>query len=148
MNRSAIDDLLGAVLSGWYRSVAEWAPPGRLSAHLCETCPSSLLAQAIDIAEWPHELIHELAGSLDTTLSQITESIAEDAVAEGGVANLAVAIDARLTQCLRAFVLASVVEHSVDIVDVLGECVEPRLADYVHDQTERALRDFAQQLGR
>lgn len=143
MNRSAIRDLLGSVLSAWCRSVAEWTPPGALSSEQCGTCHASLAAQTLDFSAWPHGLVHELATSIETTIAQISESIAEDAMVEGSRPTFSA--DDRRGQSLRQFVLAVVVEHSADMVDVLTECVEPRLDVYVRGEADRAL---AQQLGR
>lgn len=143
MNRSSIRDLLGSVLAGWCRSVAEWTPPGALSERQCVTCASSLVGQTIDISSWPHGLMHDLATSLDTAVRQIADSIAEDAMLEGGRPTFST--DDRRGQSLREFVLAVVREHSADLTDVLRECVEPRLDDYVRSEAERGL---ARQLGR
>lgn len=143
MNRSAIRDLLGSVLSTWCRSVAEWTPPGALSGEQCSTCHASLAGRALDLSAWPHGLVHELVTSIETTIWQVSESIAEDAMFEGSRPTFS--IDDRRGQSLRQFVLAVVMEHRADMVDVLTQCVEPRLDAYVREEAERGL---ARQLGR
>ena len=75
MNRPAIDDLLGSILSTWYESVAEWMPPGQLSATTCTTCSSTALACAVDVWRWPHDLTHQLGLMLESAIVTITESL-------------------------------------------------------------------------
>lgn len=142
MNEAAIHDLLGTVLSGWYRSVAEWSPPGLLSGQHCQTCPSSLVARVIDVTPWPHDLVHQLAASLDIVVDQIAESVEEDAYAEGAPRHLRVAPEGSRLPHVRRLVLATIAENSADMLDVIRECVEPRLEAYLRSETERGLREL------
>ena len=135
MNRPAISDLLGTILSGWYASVAEWVPPGRLGPHTCTACSDSLLARVVDVRAWPHDLIHQLAVDLTEAAEEIADSMAEDLLAVGGTLRDE---DRRA----RRIVLATIAEHADDITDVLGECVTPRLDRHVGLEVERGLREL------
>ena len=131
MNRTAIDDLLGGILSGWCESVADWAPPGQGSSHTCMTCPASILASEMDVTAWPHEVMHELAASLDIAADEIYLHLDEQAI--DGV-NYGSSPD-----CVRRYVADTVRARLDDLVDVLVECVEPRLVDFTAREVERVL---------
>ncbi len=135
MNRPAIHDLLGTILSGWYARVAEWVPPGRLGPHTCTACTDSLLARVVDSRAWPHDLIHQLAVDLTEAAEEIADSMAEDLLAVGGTLRDE---DRRA----RRIVLATIAEHADDITDVLHECVTPRLDRHVGLEVERGLREL------
>jgi hypothetical protein len=135
VNRPAIHDLLGTILSAWYGSVAEWVPPGRLGPRTCTACGESLLARVMDVRAWPHDLIHELAVDLDAAAGEIADSMAEDALAVGGTLRDE---DRRA----RRIVLATIAEQAGDITDVLSECVTPRLDRHIGLEAERGLREL------
>ncbi len=126
VNRPAIHDLLGSVLCGWYESVAEWRPPGRLGATTCVTCRSSMLASKFDVAQWPHDLMHQLAIDLDTAAVAINESLAE----ERGRGRRAARDSPSVAD---EFSL-----HLGDIADVLAECVAPRLDEWISAEVSRS----------
>lgn len=136
VNRPAIHDLLGSILSTWYQRAAAWAPPGWLSAHTCETCSTSLLADAIDVAVWPHDLMHDLASSLNTGVMQISESWAEDGCEDG------LDEDGRML-CVFTLVRTTIIDHRDDVLDVLNECVEPRMSEYLAAESTRGIDEFA-----
>ncbi len=124
MNRSAIDDLLGGILSGWYESVADWVPPGHASARTCTTCGSSILADVVDVADWPHDLMHQLAGAVETAFLQILDSLVPPPVAS--------------YDAVRRFMVDWLGGNSDDLLDVLRECVAPKLDEWVASELERA----------
>lgn len=135
MNRPAIHDLLGTILSEWYARVAEWVPPGRLGPNTCTECSDSLLARVVDVHAWPHDLIHQLAVDVTEAAAQIADSMTEDLLAVGG----ALRDEERRA---RRIVLATIAEHADDITDVLSECVTPRLDRHVGLEAERGLREL------
>lgn len=137
MNRRAIHDLLGTILSTWYQSAAAWVPPGVLSAETCTTCSTSLLADAIDVSVWPHDLMHDLAASLNTAVDQISDSWADDGCVDGYDE------DGR-RMCVFTLVHTEVVGHREDLLDVLSECVEPKLVDYLAEETTRGIAGLAE----
>jgi hypothetical protein len=129
MNRPAIHDLLGSVLCTWYASVAEWRPPGLLSSTTCVSCRSSILASALEIADWPHDLIHDLAVDLDAAAAAIHDSLEEDRIL-GRPSSGEKPAAWHVRQEFSA--------HINDVVDVLSECVAPRLDAWVAAETARA----------
>ncbi len=122
MNRTAIHDLLCGILSGWYESVADWTPPGQGSRRTCVACRDSLLSGVIPTAEWPHDLMHQLAESFESAALQIFDSIEVNPVdaCEDGAS----------LECVRTHVAAYLRTHAVDILDVLDECVTPRVEEF------------------
>jgi len=128
VNPPEIRDLMDTLLSAWYHKAASWAPPGRLSGDTCSLCPDSLLAEHIDVAVWPHDLMHELVTALDTGVTEISESFLGDGPGIPSEASrVALAV---------AAVRSTLTEHADDLVDVLTECVEPRLSAYVSGQRD------------
>ena len=122
MNRPAIDDLLGTILSTWYESVAEWMPPGQLSAATCTACHNTGLAGVVDASRWPHDLMHQLVMSLDSALRNIAgapEVGADPFVTQGSV---------------RYIVMSEMIARTAEIEDVLEQCISPRLDDWISRQ--------------
>lgn len=132
MNSRAIDDLLGTILTQWYGAVALWEAPGALTDGTCAPCRSSLVASAIDVTAWPHDLIHRLNAELQATIAQVSASIAEE---ESGCPSG----DHR---CAEELVSAALVDHADDLLDVLHECVALKLDRYVGLELERGLREL------
>lgn len=132
MNSRAIDDLLGTILTQWYGTVALWQAPGVLSDATCDPCRSSLVSAALDVSQWPHDLLHRLDSDLDDAATLIGESLAED---ETGCASAD-------HQCARELLRDALVAHSDDLLDVLTECVSPKLDRFVGLEVERALREL------
>lgn len=126
MNRPAIDDLLGAILSGWYQSVAEWTPPGLTSGRTCQSCRQSVLASAIDIGDWPHELVHQLADLLESAALQAFDSLAKPSTS---------------FQSVRDHIGERVRFHTPDLLDVLTECAVPRIEAWSRQEVERGLAE-------
>lgn len=136
MNRPAIDDLLGSILSTWYESVAEWMPPGQLSAVTCISCRSSALAAVITVGEWPHELMHQLASAYDEAIIIVTESLETETETEIVAKRDAHARECPLPigECVRQHVTSEIASQATDLLDVLNECVTPRLDDWISSQ--------------
>lgn len=132
MNSRAIDDLLGTILTQWYGAAALWEAPGALTDATCAPCTSSLVASAIDVTAWPHDLIHRLDSELHTVVTHVSASIAEE---ETGC-------PAGDHRCAQELVSAALVDHADDLLDVLMECVAPKLDRYVGLELERGLREF------
>ena len=110
------------ILSGWYESVAEWTPPGQGSRITCVACRDGVLSGVISTAEWPHDLMHQLADAFETAALQIFDAIDADPVdaCEEGAS----------LDCVRAHVAVYIGKHADDIRDVLEECVTPRIEEY------------------
>jgi len=131
VNRLAIDDLLGGILSGWFESVADWTPPGQGSRHTCTSCPTSILAGVMDVTAWPHEVMHQLAASLDIAAEEIYLHLDEHPIDDCEYGST--------RDCVRHYVEDTVRARLEDLVDVLCECVEPRLADFTAREVDRVL---------
>jgi hypothetical protein len=127
MQAPAIDDHVTTKLYAWYTIVSEWEPPGEGFTGICRECTASALACTIDIAAWPHDVIHLLVQSLRSAVADVRDSYAEeapwDAAAAPEVARLAVA------RALR--------RHAPDIEDVLEQCLSDRLQAYLTQQADR-----------
>lgn len=137
MNRPAIDDLLGSILSTWYESVAEWTPPGQLSADTCTECRATALADTVDLSEWPHDLMHQLATSLEAAIVIIADSLETETdpkVVGKRDAHLD-ECEQPLELCVRDYVARETARWSADLLDVLTECVTPRLDHWISSQT-------------
>lgn len=131
MNRLAIDDLLGGILSGWCESVADWTPPGQGSPHTCTTCHTSILAGVMDVTAWPHEVMHQLASALDDAADEIyvyLDSRSTDRVVLGSS-----------RESVRRYVADTVTAQRADLLDVLVECVESRIAEFTSREAGRIL---------
>ena len=131
MNSRAIDDLLGTILTQWYGAVALWEAPGMLTDGTCTRCRSSLVTAAIDVTAWPHDLIHRLDTELHAAITHVGASIEEEGA--GGLK-----ADHRGA---RQLVGLALVDHADDLLDVLNECVAPKLDRYVALELERGLRE-------
>ncbi len=131
MNRLAIDDLLGGILSGWCESVADWAPPGQGSPHTCTTCPTSILAGVMNVTDWPHEVMHQLAAALDGAADEIyiyLDSRSIDGYLYGSS-----------RESVRRYVAQTVTAQRADLLDVLTECVDSRIAEFTSREAGRIL---------
>jgi len=136
VNRPAIDDLLASILSSWYESVAEWMPPGQLSAATCSSCRGSALADVISIGEWPHDLMHQLATQYEEAIGIISESLEAETDPEIVAKRDAHALGCPdgIAGCVRAHVISELHDQRADLLDVLCECVTPRLDEWVSSQ--------------
>ena len=124
MQAPAIDDHVTTKLYAWYTVVSEWTPPGEGFVGICPTCSQSALACRIDVAAWPHDVIHELVESLTIVIDDVQASYVEDC----GDASDADPLYAR-----RA--VSGVIErYAADIEDVLEQCLSERLQTYLTGQ--------------
>lgn len=130
MNNTAIDDLLCGIVSGWYESVADWTPPGQTSGATCAACADTLLARVIDVREWPHDLMHQFAAELESASLHILDARHGYGTADG---------DAAALEEVRDYVAAAITRQAEDILDVLEQCVTPRLDAYVGRRLARGL---------
>jgi len=144
VNRPAIDDLLGSILSAWYESVAEWMPPGQLSTDTCSTCPESVLAQAITVADWPHDLMHQLATEIETAIAIIAESLMTetDEYVIAKIQEHRAVCSKDIPGCTKEFVGRELVSWSDDLIDVLSECVTPRIDEWISGSFERVVPPY------
>lgn len=130
MQAPAIDDHVSTKLYSWYTVVSEWEPPGEGISGVCAECLESALACTIDIAAWPHDVIHLLVQSLRSAIADVEDSYREehpwDADGAPEVARLAVK--------------GTLARHAADIEDVLDQCLSERLQAYLTDQVESATR--------
>ena len=129
MRAPAIDDHVTTKLYAWYTVVAEWEPPGEGFTGICRDCTESALACRIDVAAWPHDVIHLLVESLNTVVADVQASYDE----EGRTGDLTLA---------RAAVSESLGRHAADIEDVLVQCLSERLQSYLTAQVERGAWDL------
>lgn len=124
MQALAIDDHVSTKLYAWYTYVSAWEPPGRGSTGICQECTKSALACTIDIAAWPHDVIHALVESLRSAITDVHDSYLEEH--EGDRASApAVA---------RGAVRDTLARHASDITDVLEQCVSYKLDAWVEGQ--------------
>ena len=123
MHAPAIDDHVTTKLYAWYTIVAEWEPPGDGSTGVCLDCTRSALGCRVDVAAWPHDLIHLLVESLNTVIADVQTSYDEEG--EAGDSERA-----------RAAVAEAVERYAADIEDVLVQCLSERLQSYLTAQVE------------
>lgn len=85
-----------------------------------------MLASKLDIAQWPHDLMHQLAIELDSAAAAINDSLEEDRT-----------IGRRSDDVPRVADEFSL--HLGDIADVLAECVAPRIDAWVSSEVSRSI---------
>ena len=126
MQAPAIHDHVTTKLYEWYTAVSEWEPPGEGFSGICVECTESALGCTVDIAAWPHDVIHLLVTSLRHAVEDVRNSYSEesawDAVSAPVVARRAVA--------------EAIARHASDIQDVLEQCISERLQEYLTRQVE------------
>jgi hypothetical protein len=110
---AAIADVVGSHLDSWYSHVASWWPPGHPATGDCSACSTSSVRAVLDLAAWPHDVVHPLATSFERVVGQValTESDARG----------------RLSRAL--------VVHAPVINDVLEHCISPKLLEWDLDLT-------------
>lgn len=124
MQALAIDDHITTKLYAWYTVVAEWEPPGEGFDGICVECTESAIACTIDIAAWPHDIIHLLVVSLRGATADVRDSYSEESTCD---ADCAAAL-------ARAAVAGILERHMSDIQDVLEQCLSERLQAYLAQQ--------------
>lgn len=129
MQAPAIDDHVSTTLYAWYTLVSEWEPPGKGSTGICRECAESALAVTIDIAAWPHDVIHALVESLRSVVRDVHDSYCEETERDSTPA----------PEGAGAAVRATLVRHAPDIIDVLKHCVSDRIDTWVAIQVEESV---------
>jgi len=81
--------------------------------------------------------MHDLATALNRAVEEISESWADDGCSDG------LDEDGRML-CVFTLVRTTVMEHREDLLDVLAECVEPTLADYLEAETIRGIASLGE----
>jgi len=125
MHQIPLDEILGATLESWYARVAEWVPPGVAIDGQCADCATSPAAATLSNRLWPHSIVHELTLALAVLERQLSESLAEDRLEWAGNSSVAVSTE------VRAVLADRVSAAQEDIVDVLEQCLQPRLEAWV-----------------
>lgn len=85
-----------------------------------------MLASKLDVAQWPHDLMHQLAIELDAAAAGINDSLEEDRT-------IGRRSSSDMPRVADEFSL-----HLGDIADVLAECVAPRLDAWVFAEVSRS----------
>lgn len=108
MDDAAIADVVGSHLDSWYSQVAMWWPPGHPATGTCLVCSVAAVGEVIDMAAWPHDVVHPLATSFEGVIGQVAQTEPD--------------ARARLTLELAA--------NAPVMRDVLEHCVAPRLLEW------------------
>ena len=115
---------------------------------MCELCTTSPYSTVIGLADWPHDVGHVLVRTLTTAADHVFESLedlSEDRWRpsidgrEPTVIELAARRDA-LERHATLLVLKGVARHSDSMVNVLEECVTPRLERYLAVESEQLIK--------
>jgi hypothetical protein len=85
-----------------------------------------MLASKFDVAQWPHDLMHQLANDLEAAAAAINDSLEEDL----GTGRQ---LERDTPSVADEFSL-----HLGDIADVLAECVSPRLDAWISAAVSRS----------
>ena len=117
MNETATADFLGTTLTSWYEDVARWEPRRAVGRSTCSACQESLLARAVDVDRWPHELIHPLVNSIGLVITHVRRSLDEESLFDDRDTLHANAVRAR------ELVTGLLERNRDDIHDVLEQCV-------------------------
>ena len=138
MNRPAIDDLLSNVISTWCESVAEWVAPGALSGATCSSCRDTALAAVLNVADWPHDLIHQFATEVESSIAIVAESLRTetDLHVIGEIEEYRQTCTKDVPDCVRDYVTRVLTSRSADLLDVLHECVSDRIDAWVESQAD------------
>lgn len=126
MQAPAIDDHVSAKLYAWYTLVSAWEPPGEGFQGICTECAESALACTIDVAAWPHDVIHPLVESLRSAIADVEDSYCEECPWDSESAEVA-----------RGAVADTLARYAADIEDVLQQCLSERLQAYLTGQADR-----------
>jgi len=126
MQAPAIDDHVTTKLYSWYTIVSAWEPPGEGFEGICATCAQSALACRIDVAAWPHDVIHQLVEALIAVIDDVQASHDEESE------------DSAAADPLfgRRAVSGILERYAADIEDVLEQCLSERLQTYLTDQVD------------
>lgn len=137
MNQQSVDDFVGSIVLAWYARVSQWVPPGEPPFVCCEICRDSLLGIVMDLAEWPHDVMHELAAALDLGLGHVYVSLSE----QHGPDLLDPVVRRSQDRQARRLVTASLFVRSAELSDVLEQCIRFRIDEQMLE-LERGLLEF------
>ncbi len=137
MYQLPLDEILGGALESWYARVAEWVPPGVAIDGQCADCADSPAAAIVSNHLWPHSIVHELTVALAILEGQLSESLMEDRLERASNNSVAVSVE------VRAVLADRVLAAQDDIVDVLEQCLQPKLDAWVSGQLETCLDAIA-----
>lgn len=119
-----VTSIVETVFTEWYTTAARWEAPGSMTEFSCTACTASHFRAELGLAEWPHDVTHELLARL-TDVSFGVGDLVDDA---------GVSIDELVLTVVRA--------HAGDVRDVLVECVEPRLDAYLSQAMDSIDSEF------
>lgn len=143
----AMRDLLDSTLDAWYSYLASWQAPGDVGLAGCELCADSPFSRLGGLGDWPHDIVHTLAAGLTTAVRHVHLSL-EELDESGGSALVSTtphdraARRAVLARHAETLVLAGVQSRMPAMRDVLEQCIEPALEDYLRAECERGLLEL------
>lgn len=138
MNQHSVDDFVASIVLAWYARVSQWMPPGEPPFVRCEICRDSPLGTVLDLAEWPHDVMHELTSALDLGLAHVHVSLFE----EPGSDLLDPVTRRSHDRQARRLVAASLLARSAELSDVLEQCVRFRMDEQLTIELERSLLEL------
>jgi hypothetical protein len=143
----AMCDLLDTTLNGWFSYLASWQAPGETGRSGCEDCADSPFSRLDGLGDWPHDIVHSLVISLGTavrhvqlTLEELDEASRNEHLELSSLsAHERAARRAVLAKHAETLVLRAVSTRIEVMRDVLDQCVEPALDEYLRSECERGL---------
>lgn len=120
----AVTEIVETLFTEWYTTAARWEAPGATTVLTCAQCTGSPYALELGLAEWPHDVTHELVVRLADIALGVGELLGE----------------AGLT--IDQLVASAVRDRAADVRDVLIECVEPRLDAYLRREAASIDSEF------
>lgn len=149
MNR-AMRDLLDTTLDGWYSYLASWEAPGPVGPHACRLCADSPFSRIDGLGDWPHDIVHRLVVDLSTaarhvhlTLEELDQTSTISApLIHATASQERLARSAVLARHAEFLVLAGIQDRKEAMRDVLENCIEPALDEYVRSECERGLLEL------
>ena len=144
MNR-AMHDLLDTTLDSWYSYLASWQAPGADNRADCAECAASPFSGLAGLENWPHDIVHALVAGLTAAVRHVALSLEELDEARSIAGATAPTSHDRaqrwvvLNRHAEAVVLVWVRAREAVMRDVLEQCVEPALDEYLRVECERGL---------
>jgi hypothetical protein len=146
----AMHDLLDTTLDGWYSYLASWEAPGPAGRLACGLCADSPFSRIDGIGDWPHDIIHRLvldltgaARHVHLTLEELDQaSTASPPLFHSVPSQETLARSAVLARHAEALVLVGVRARREAMRDVLDNCIEPVLEEYLRSECERGLLEL------
>lgn len=140
----AMRDLLDTTLDGWYSYLASWVEPVAADSAVCQHCSDSPFSRLEGLGDWPHDIIHTLVRDLAVAVRHVHHSLEELDEAQGSALHVESAAEraarsAVLARHAEFLVLSAVATRNDEMRDVLEQCIEPALRDYLRAECERGL---------